>query len=266
VANAIDPTTLQPGATAAPATTPAPAPPQTVATPAPQAAPVGGMREVDRAFVAPAAPPPAPPAPAPVGGEREPGWLNERLAQAKKNGGAEAQSALLKELGVTDVAAAKAAIAAAAAAAEANKSELQKAQERATAAEAGAKRATELDAVVSRRATSEMEALTEAQRTTVVGLAGQDAARQLDTIDQLRRGGLITTVAPTPPPSPPAPPAPAGKPPVPAPASTTAAGAAPPPAGPNNVDHKAVYEAMSISNPVAAAHYLERYAKQIFPE
>ena len=258
MANAIDPTTLQPGATAAPATTPAPAPPQTVATPAPQAAPV-----------APAAPPPAPPAPAPappVGGEREPGWLNERLAQAKKNGGAEAQSALLKELGVTDVAAAKAAIAAAAAAAEANKSELQKAQERATAAEAGAKRATELDAVVSRRATSEMEALTEAQRTTVVGLAGQDAARQLDTIDQLRRGGLITTVAPTPPPSPPAPPAPAGKPPVPAPASTTAAGAAPPPAGPNNVDHKAVYEAMSISNPVAAAHYLERYAKQIFPE
>jgi len=255
------PTSAQPTTTAAPA-----------AAPAPQAAPS-----------APAAATPAAPA---AGGETvipplaqpqaDPEWLGKRLGQAKKNAEDGARKALLAELGVDNIDAAKARIAAAKAAEEATKTEIQKATERAAALEAEAGRAKVLSQIVNERASSEMSSLSDAQQQTVKDLAGDDPAAQLRTIDRLRKGGLlgITTVsAPAAPAAPiaPAPAAPAAPAPLAAPASTAPTAPAPAPAAPNTAedDIKKTYERLRSSphkgDQLAARMMGAQYATVLFP-
>jgi hypothetical protein len=226
----VDPATN--AAAPAPATTPAAT--QAPAAPAPQAP----------AAPAPAPAPAAQPA-APAAGETvvptiasqpqgDPNWLKDRIAQAKRSAESEAQAKLLKDLGVDNVEAAKARIAAAKAAEDASKTELQKVTERANALAAEAARATKLAEVVSARAGYELASLTEAQQQAVKDLAGDDPAMQLQTIDRLKKGGLLTAAAPSAPAAPAAPAAaapaaPAAPPPIAAPASTAPVTQGPPP-------------------------------------
>lgn len=255
----------QPGAAPAGATPPAPAPAAGApAAPATQAAPAGAPAG------SPGTPAPAPAGAAPGHEGADPNWLKDRLDRAKKSSEASTRAALLAEMGVTTIDEAKAKVAKAKELEEAGKTELQKANERATALQGEAAKAARLGQIVTQRAAAEMASLTDAQQAMVRELAGEDPAEQLDKIDKLRKGGAIGAA-----PAAPAAPAPAGgaapaaapaaRPPVPPPASTTAAGGAPPPATSESPNHKAVYEGLQKTNPLAAAQYLQRYEQLIYP-
>lgn len=245
--NPTAPAAQQPAGTPAPAATPAPAP-SAPSPPATQSAPA-----------------PAPAAtPATVSAEQQPQapdptWLNSRLEQAKRS----ARDAVLKELGVADAAAAKAILEAAKAAEEAQKTELQKAREKAAALESVAQRATVLEQTIKSRADLELASLTEAQRAAVAAVAGDDSARVLATIDALKPTWTSAAPVAEQQPAAPAPAVPTA--PVP-PASTAPAPTAPPGTGPTSPpDRKAEYLALKQKNPVQAAAYLNRYASEIYP-
>jgi hypothetical protein len=267
------PDEIAPAGPAAPAVPPVAAqtPPAPTA-PATPPAPAGAAPAAPTAGATAAAPPAPPPAPGAPGGEQDPNWLSTRLAQAKKNGGAEASKALLKDLGVATLEEAKAVIDAAKKAADERKTELERAHDKIKTLEPTAQHATRLQQVVANRAAAEMGALSEAHQQAVKDIAGDDPATQLETIDKLRKGGMIATAVPAVPPVPAAPVAPAApapgatapRAPVTAPASTTGATGAPAPAGPTNVDHKAVYAKLQTDNPIKAARYAETFGPQIF--
>lgn len=221
------------GASPTPPVTPPAAP--VVAAPAPPA---------PAAAVAPA-PPIAPP-------EKDPEWLNKRVAQAKTN----AQAELLRTLGVTSLDDAKAAVAAAQAKADADKTIAQKAADAELALKAAREQNTALTASIATYATAQLATLTEPQKAAVTAIAGDDPAKQLTAIEALRPTWAVA----------PAPVAPAGTPPA------TPAGAAPAtPAVPptdtapgqtapkqnstSPADPKAVYAEIKKTNPVVAARY-----------
>jgi hypothetical protein len=214
--------------------------------------------------VAPATPPPPPVMPqAPQGGE--PNWLSARLQRERDK----AERDFAKQLGVP-VAEAKEKLKALQKLEDAKKSDTERLTERNTELEAKARRAAELEAAIKARADVEMKALSEAQQKAVQAIAGTDSAAVLTAIDQLKptwtpaappvtesaaaaattTNEAATPTAPTPT----------------APATTTPTGVAP--AGNDGAgeqDHKAVYEGHKQTNPYAAAIYLNKYRKQIYP-
>lgn len=197
----------------------------------------------------PAAPPPAAPPPPAVDAGTEPPWLNGRIAQAKTS----ATTELLKTLGAASVDEAKAAVEAARVAADAKKSAEQRAAELDGQLKSASQQRDELAGVVKARAELELKALTPEQLAAVTGIAGDDPAKQLRTIDALKPTWAKPAVA-----SP-------GAAPLAAPASTTQA-ATPPPAvnPPAAVDHAAVYDELNKSNPMLAAHYLTLHGPAVF--
>lgn len=246
---------------------PAPAPATPAATP-PAAAPPGTAAPA-------AAPPPAAPAvaatpPAASTGAAppadEPNWFKPRVEQAKRSGANE----ILGKLGVKDADEAKALIDKAKAAEEAAKTELQKANEKATSLASQAARAVEYEGVIKRRADIELGQLTEAQKTAVAAIAGEDPAKTLATIDALKptwaaQSAPAPAAAPAPTPTAAAPPAAPA-----APAATPPATTSPPPTAPpvnptSPPDYKAEYAALKAKNPHAAAVYLNRFADHIYP-
>lgn len=208
-----------------------------------------------------AAPPPAPPpppaaAPAPAGDDGAPPWLPARLQREREA----AQREVLSQLGVPDLATARQQIQAA------------------TAAATTTARAATLEQTVKQRADYELGFLTDAQRSAVKTLAGDDPARVLTVIDSLRptwgapsasatppapqQVGVPATTAPAAPPA--AAPA-AAPPPAAAPAADTAPGRTAPggtPA-PTAPTHTSVYAALLKSNPFAAAEYGRRHGAAI---
>jgi hypothetical protein len=179
-----------------------------------------------------------------------PNWLPMRLEQAKRSALSEAQ----KALGVESLDQAKALIEKARTLEEQSKSDIQKLTERLSALEPAATKSKVLEERLSKMADSELSKLTEAQRAAVMALAKDDKTAALDAIDVLR-----PTWAQTSSPNTPAP--------LPAPAKTTAAVAAPAAIEQQSkTDHGAIYAAMKAENPMAAAQYLNRYARQIFPD
>jgi len=206
------------------------------------------------AATAPPVPPPAPaPASAVAGGEDAPAWLPARLQREREA----AQRALLAEIGVPDLATARSRMA-----------------EAANAASATARTAS-LEETIRQRVAVELASLTPEQRTAVTAIAGNDQARVLTTIDQLRptwgsspvstttaaqTSAAVATTTTTP--AAPAAPAPAAAPP-PAPDTApgrTAPGGAPPPAAPT---HTSQYNALLKENPFAAADYFQQFGKLI---
>jgi pyruvate dehydrogenase E2 component (dihydrolipoamide acetyltransferase) len=191
----------------------APAPASDPAAPAPAAA------------ATPAAPTPAAaaPTPAPQGDDaKEPHWLGDRLRRTEEA----ARKALLKDLGVEDPKDAKKALADYKARIEAEKSELQKANERAASNEAAAKERDVYRAKVETWAKAEFDKLGDAQKAAIERLAGDDPLKRADAIELLRP--TWTNAAP------PAGAAPAAAPAAPAAPAPIAAPAniAPPPAAP----------------------------------
>jgi hypothetical protein len=146
----------------------------------PAAAPAAAPTSASATPVAAPAPAPAPAAASPE--VADPKWLNERIAKAK----ASAEAATLKALGVQSVDDAKAKIAAAQKAEDDKKTELEKKEERIKALEPSAAEATRLKEMAARLATGALSLLTAEQQAAVKALAGDDAARQLETIEALR--------------------------------------------------------------------------------
>lgn len=172
------------------------------------------------------------PAPAPVGkseADGKPEWLDARLERER--------SKLLKDLGVQSIDDAKKILAEHAAKAEAEKSTAQKAAELETSLKATKAEKESLAAALGEYAKAQMGALTEAQRSAVAAVAGDDPALQLKTINALRPT-WASAAAPA------------------APADT-----APPPAAPKGgpvsepPDAKAIHEELKKTNPVLAARY-----------
>jgi len=204
----------------------------------------------------PAAPvvPPAPSAPAtpPAAPPVDPAWLNDRIAQAKKNGEADA----LKALGVANVDEAKAAIAAAKAAADTKKSAEEKAAEYKTQLEATAAKAAALEGTIKDRVAIELSALTAEQKAAVQAVAGDDAAAQLRAIDKLKP---TWAAAPTSPAADPAKPPSAKT----TPATTAPTREAPGSAPPDPTNHLAVYTDLKATNPMAAAQYRKAHRAEL---
>jgi hypothetical protein len=183
--------------------------------------------------VAPAAPP-----------DPDSPWLKPRLDSAKAAGAREAQTALLAELGITDVAAAKAAIAAAKVAADASKTAEQRAAELDAQLRSVVSAAGQDADLLKEQAAQSLAALTTADQEFVKSFAGDDPRTQLATIQKMRAAGRLTVAV--------APPAP-----IAAPGATAPVGGAPPPpAGTAQPNHLATYSDLQRRNPVEAAHYL----------
>lgn len=211
-----------------------------------------------------------------------PAWVVKRLDQAKRSGAKESEAnvrkAMLAELGIDDPESAKQLFADAKKRAEERKSLEQKAAERDLENTNLKKERDELRESAKSFATTQMEALTEAQRNAVKDLAGEDPAKQLKTIATLRptwgtapagaaspttttqvdtttAGSSNANQAP-----------PAGK-----PAAATAPGATAPPANggaPLIANHLEVYESLSNQGsstfkPFAAGAYLLAHGKEI---
>jgi hypothetical protein len=202
---------------------------------------------------APAAAAPPPPAAPAAPSQTDPAWINDRIAQAKRS----ERETLLKELGVTDPAQAKAAIEAARAADEAKKSSDTRLAETTSALETERQKNATLAAAVKAQADAAVKDLTPQQLAAVTAVAGEDPAKQLTAIAALRPTWAAAPTAPAPVAAPVAPTAPAAP-------TNTAPPRAAPPAGPTApTDHLAAYTALRGANPFAAAAYRREHAADI---
>jgi hypothetical protein len=198
---------------------------------------------------APAQPTPAPtaePQPpvasaTPAPSDQEPPWLGPRLDQAKK---AE-RTALLKSLGYATEAEAKAALDAGKVAQQASLTQQERDAARIKELEPVALKATSLESTVKEYADEALATLTEAQRAAVQAIAGDDSARVLTTIKQLRPTWVAS-----------APAAPAAPPP-PAPANTAPPGTPPPPKPADPQSPRAIWEAKKRVDPMAASIFYQ---------
>ncbi|MGK3981320.1 hypothetical protein WMF38_57515 [Sorangium sp. So ce118] len=225
--------------------------------PAPAADPVAPAAPA--AAAPPVAPTPAPaaPTPAPQGDDaKEPHWLGARLQRTEEA----ARKALLKELGVEDPKDAKKALADYKARVEAEKSELQKAQERAAANEAAAKERDIYRAKVETWAKGEFDKLSDAQKAAIERLAGDDPLRRADAIELLRP--TWGSAAPAAPAAPPVPTAPAAPPPIPAPANIAPPAPAPRPSA-NQTKWEAFKQIEKEQGPVAASLFYQFNSRDI---
>jgi hypothetical protein len=179
----------------------------------------------------------------------DPNWLKGRLEREATKAAAKA----LKDAGFDSAEAAKAAGVALKAKAEADKSADTKAAELKTALDAKTVEATRLTEMAARIATSALSSLTAEQQAAIKAVAGDDPAKQIETIEALKPTWTTATVDPK-----------TGKPAIPPPANTSAAGAAPPPANPGAPNHKATLEALEKANPMAAAHFALRHQGEIY--
>lgn len=190
--------------------------------------------------VAPAAA--APPAAQPTktsSDSEKPHWLDARLERERK--------AVLRDLGVDDVEAAKAALAELAAKREGEKSAAQRAAELDAALKAERESAGAMRDALTAFASGAMSALTEAQRAAVTAVAGDDPAKQVRTIEAMRPTWAASAQAP---------PLPAAAPP--APADTAPARSAPSDSGSvSPPDTRAVYEELRKTNPIIAARFAQ---------
>lgn len=201
--------------------------------------------------------PPAPAAPAP---QNDAAWLKSRLEQNTKS----VEAKILKDLGIADVATAKAAIAEAnakAAAAKTTEQKLAEAEARATAAEAQAATATsllaeEVAAMLEELPADIQERVRAAGDSPLVQKAKiKELAELADSLgvdlfaDKAEPKAAATTTAGAKPP----------------PANTAPPPNAPPAAGATDTDHKAVYRQLEQENPVRAAAYLSKHVRQIYP-
>jgi hypothetical protein len=203
---------------------------------------------------APSAPaaPVATPAPTVTPNVGEPDWLNGRIAQAKQN----AQTELLKTIGVDSVETAKAAVTAAAAKAESEKTAELRAAEWKAKLDGETAKTTAQQAVINEYAGRQMIGLTAEQKAAVMAIAGDDAGAQLRAISALQptwktpdAPAAVVTAAPAP-----------------AAAVNTAPGHTAPggAGGTSPPNHRAAYEHAQKNNPFAAAEYGLRNAEDVY--
>lgn len=192
---------------------------------------------------------------------KEPGWLRKRLEREQK--------AVLRKLGVESDADAKAAIEAHKARIEAEKTELQRANEKAAKVDPLERQNVELLAAVTAYADAEMRSLTATQRAAVESVAGDNPAKRIEVLNVLRptwvaaaeaaqaqalavadaaRAAAAAQAAA-------APPQPATPAPLPPPASTAPASTAPAISAPQTKTPLEVYRDLKTANPMRAAQF-----------
>lgn len=110
--------------------------------------------------------------------EDKPAWLDARLEQNRR--------ALLKDLGIDNLDEAKELLSQAKAKKEAEKSDAQKRGELELTLKQSNERIAEMHSALSVMAQSQMSTLSDAQRSAVVDIAGDDPAKQIKTIEKLR--------------------------------------------------------------------------------
>jgi hypothetical protein len=177
-----------------------------------------------------------------VSNQEEPKWLNQRIEQAKRS----ATAALLKELGVNDPVALKALVERGKQAEDAGKSEIERLTEKLMQTQAQAQRAAALEEVLSAHASQELEKLSENERAFLLEVAGGDPVKQLALVSKYR-----TTIAARPQQAPTQP------------ASTTAVAATPAEATSPVRNLRAEYEALKAKNPIKAAAFQLKHAKEL---
>ena len=198
----------------------------------PVAAPVAPVTPAPTAPVTP----PAAVAPAPAEGAADPAWLKSRLDRERAKGA----STALAAAGFANEAEAKAAADAAKAAADSKKTAEQRATELTGQHAAEKARADSLQAIATEHAARMMIGLTPEQQAAVKAVAGEDPARQLQTIGALAPT-WSTKAAPVVDPK----------------ITTAPSGGAPSGTIPAPTDVRGVYEATRAQNPFAAAYYGE---------
>ena len=181
------------------------------------------------------APKPAAPASNAENNEK-PAWLDARLDQARKQA--------IKDLGIEDPAEAKALIEAARAQKESAKTDAQKRGELETMLANERARIAEMAEALDVHAKSRMNVLTDEQRNAVTDIAGNDAAKQLKTIEALlptwtKQAAIVEAKDPE------APRQTAGAPNMPSDKGATS----------SPEDPKAIWENLKSVNPIAAARY-----------
>lgn len=256
-----DVTTPAPDAPAA--TAPVQPPPVAAAQPVPVApavippvAPVAAPAVV----VPPVVVAPAPVQPAvdvePAEGQ-EPVWLKKRLAQAERS--------VLRKLGVDSDTDAKAAIDAHRARIEAEKSELQRANEKAAKVDQLEAQNREYLAAVTSYAEAELRGLTPAQRAAVESVAGESPAKRIEVLKLLRptwvaaaEAAQAVAIAEAAAKAASAAPVPVTPAPLPPPASTAPVSPAPALAAPQVKTPLEVYRDLQKANPMRAAQFRVR--------
>jgi hypothetical protein len=178
--------------------------------------------------------PPAPvTTPRDVDAEPKPSWLDSRLERERKS----VRESVLKELGIDSIDAAKQAIAEARAKAEAEKSAEEKRIEAERNLAEARKREEALLRSVTAHAEAEMKKLSEAQQAAVKAVAGDDPAKQLETIAALAPTWAVNVSAPARVPD------------------TAPAPNAPAPSSTPTINHRATYLELKKTNPILAARY-----------
>lgn len=172
----------------------------------------------------------APPAVVAPKNPEAPDWLPSRLEQAK----AAERTALLAELGISDLSAAKAAIEAAKAAEEAAKSDAQKRAELQVELDARRAGMAKADLLIKEQAENMLASLLPEHRDAILKYAGTDPSEQLRAIKTFGPTWKETLAAP---------------------ANTSAAPPAPASGAQSPPDAKVVYETTRQANPFRAAAY-----------
>lgn len=177
-----------------------------------------------------------PPAKSETPPEEKPSWLDARLERERRS--------LLKELGIDSADEAKRLISEANAKKEAEKSDAQKRGELEKDLESKNKRLNEMAEALGAHATAQLKGLNDQQREAVLGIAGDDPAKQLKTIEALRPTWAGAA-------------APAAKVDAPVVRDTATPRSAPKDEGTQSSppDHKAIYAEMQKTNPILASRY-----------
>lgn len=164
----------------------------------------------------------------------EPTWLAGRLERERKQ--------VLKDLGIDNADELKQLLADQKAIKDAQKSDAQKRGELETTLASERAKMSELNEALGVLAKGQMASLTEAQRNAVAGIAGDDPAKQIKTIEALRSTWASTPAAATQ---------------AEAPRQTAAQPNAPASVSESSTatDHKAIWAELKEVNPVAAARY-----------
>lgn len=164
----------------------------------------------------------------------KPAWLDARLERERAK--------VLKDLGIDSVDDAKKALAELNAKREAEKTAAQKAADLETSLKATKAENENMASALNAYAKAQMGTLTEAQRQAVVGVAGEDPAKQLKTIEALKPTWVSAS-------APAVPAVEAPKDTAPAPAAPKDGTTSSPP------DSKAIHAELKKTNPILAARY-----------
>lgn len=187
--------------------------------------------------------------------DKEPPWLNDRLKRESRT----SIEKFIKSLKFGSESELKKFVESSRQLEESSKSEFEKLREQALSAKEYKTQLEERNNVLTEIAEAALDALPAHHRKTIANIAGDDPIRQLRTLEQLRKGGLLKDSSSEPASAPEK----KDKPPLAKPANTAAPALAPHASAPGQPNYAADYERLLQQNPAFAAVYRTRYWNEI---